>query len=38
MGHATIAVTFDTYGHLMPDSLDAVGAAANAYLVRPGSG
>ena len=22
MGHATIAMTFDTYGHLMPGSLD----------------
>lgn len=22
MGHATIAMTFDTYGHLMPGGLD----------------
>jgi hypothetical protein len=34
MGHATIAITFDTYGHLMPGSLDEVAAATNAYLAR----
>lgn len=32
MGHATIAMTFDTYGHLMPAGLDEAAAAANAYL------
>lgn len=32
MGHATIAMTFDTYGHLMPGGLDEAAAAANAYL------
>jgi len=32
MGHATIAMTFDTYGHLMPDGLDRAAAAANRYL------
>ena len=32
MGHATIAMTFDTYGHLMPDGLEQAAAAANRYL------
>jgi integrase len=32
MGHATIAMTFDTHGHLMPDGLDHAAAAANTYL------
>jgi integrase len=36
MGHAAIAMTLDTYGHLMPGSLDAAAAAANAYLARGG--
>ena len=36
MGHATIAMTFDTYGHLMPDGLDEAAMAANAYLARLG--
>jgi integrase len=34
MGHATITMTFDTYGHLMPGGLDEAAAAANAYLAR----
>jgi len=34
MRHATIAMTFDTYGHLMPGGLDEAAAAANAYLAR----
>ena len=34
MGHSTIAETFDTYGHLMPDGLDEAAKAANAYLLR----
>jgi integrase len=38
MGHATIAMTFDTYGHLMPGGLDEAAAAANAYLARVGAG
>lgn len=25
-------MTFDTYGHLMPDGLDQAAAAANRYL------
>jgi len=36
MGHATIAMTFDVYGKLMPDSLDAAAAAADAYLGAAG--
>ena len=36
MGHATIAMTFDTYGHLMPGGLDEAAAATNAYLARLG--
>jgi integrase len=32
MGHSTIAITFDTYGHLMPAGLDEAAAATNAYL------
>jgi integrase len=34
MGHSTIAMTFDTYGHLMPGGLDEAAAATNAYLAR----
>jgi integrase len=34
MGHSTIAMTFDTYGHLMPGGLDEAAAATNAYLER----
>jgi integrase len=36
MGHSTIAMTFDTYGHLMPGGLDEAAAATNAYLARLG--
>src|SRR5664279_339891 len=35
MGHSTIAMTFDTYGHVMPGGLDEAAAAVNAYLARP---
>jgi integrase len=35
MGHSTIAMTFDTYGHMMPGGLDEAAAAVNAYLARP---
>jgi len=34
MGHSTIAMTFDTYGHLMPGGLDEAAAATDAYLTR----
>jgi integrase len=33
MGHATIQMTFDQYGHLMPDGLDEAAKRANEYLV-----
>jgi integrase len=38
IGHATIAMTFDTYGHLMPNGIDDAAAAANAYLARNAGG
>jgi integrase len=34
IGHATIQMTFDQYGHLMPGGLEEAAAAANAYLAR----
>jgi integrase len=34
MGHASIAMTFDHYGHLFPGGLDEAAEAANAYLAR----
>ena len=34
MGHATIDMTFDQYGHLMPGGLEEAETAANAYLGR----
>lgn len=34
MGHATITMTFDHYGHLFPGGLDEAASAANAYLER----
>jgi integrase len=27
LGHATAKITLDTYGHLLPDELDALAAA-----------
>jgi hypothetical protein len=38
MGHSTIAMTFDTYGHLMPGGLDEARAATDAYLAQFGEG
>lgn len=32
MGHASIAMTFDVYGHLMPGKRDEVRAQVDAYL------
>ena len=32
MGHYTISVTFDLYGHLFPDSRDEARARMDAYL------
>ena len=34
MGHANISITFDTYGHLMPDNIDEAIGRIDAYLVR----
>jgi integrase len=34
MGHATIQMTFDQYGHLMPGGLEEAASAANRYLAR----
>jgi integrase len=34
MGHATIQMTFDQYGHLMPGGLDEAAEQANAFLRR----
>jgi integrase len=34
MGHSTISMTFDTYGHLMPGGLDEARAATDAYLAQ----
>jgi integrase len=38
IGHATITMTFDTYGHLMPNGIDDAAAAANSYLARNAGG
>lgn len=32
MGHATIGMTFDQYGHLFPDDLAAAARRANAWI------
>lgn len=34
MGHASVKITLDTYGHLMPASEQETAAALDAYLVR----
>jgi integrase len=34
MGHASVAMTYDIYGHLMPDGLEHAAAQANAYLAQ----
>jgi integrase len=38
IGHATITMTFDTYGHLMPNGIDDAAAAANEFLARHAGG
>ena len=38
MGHSKIAMTFDTYGHLMPGRLDETRAATDAYLAQLADG
>jgi hypothetical protein len=34
MGHATIAITMDRYGHLMPGAEDEAAALLDSYLQR----
>ena len=34
MGHASVTITFDRYGHLMPGSEDEAAALLDAYLER----
>jgi integrase len=34
MGHATTAITFDLYGHLMPGSHDEAAGLLDAFLAR----
>ena len=34
MGHSTIQVTFDLYGHLMPGYMDEAAGMLDAYLQR----
>lgn len=35
LGHSTIAVTFDRYGHLFPDDMDRIAEALDARRSRP---
>ena len=37
MGHASITITLDRYGHLMPGSEDEAVARLNGYLSRQNS-
>jgi hypothetical protein len=37
MGHASITITLDRYGHLLPGSVSELGAKMDAYL-RAGRG
>ena len=34
MGHASVTITFDRYGHLMPGNEDEAAALLDAYLER----
>jgi hypothetical protein len=34
MGHSSITITLDRYGHLMPGNEDEAAALLDAYLVR----
>lgn len=34
LGHSSIAITFDRYGHLMPGNEDEAAALLDAYLER----
>lgn len=35
VGHSSIQLTYDTYGHLMPDSFDGFGAGLDALVSEP---
>ncbi len=37
IGHASIQLTYDTYGHLLPDSLDALAAGLGTLSEAPGA-
>ncbi len=37
IGHASIQLTYDTYGHLLPDSLDALAAGLGSLSEAPGA-
>jgi integrase len=37
MGHASVTITLDRYGHLMPGNEDEAAALLDAYLVRANS-
>ena len=37
MGHSSIAITFDLYGHLMPGYMDEAAGMLDAYLARAGT-
>jgi hypothetical protein len=37
MGHASIQITFDRYGHLMPGNEEAAAGLLDAYLGREAS-
>jgi hypothetical protein len=34
MGHATIAITFDLYGHMLPGAHDEAAGLLDAFLAR----
>jgi hypothetical protein len=36
MGHSSITITFDLYGHLMPGYMDEAATMLDAYLTRAG--
>jgi len=38
IGHASIQLTYDTYGHLMPDAFEGLGARLDALSDRPSGG
>jgi len=37
MGHASVTITYDRYGHLMPGNQDEAAALLDAYLARAGT-